>query len=429
MIRRPERLHKRRPRGILSPMSSGLAEIANGSVTSPRGFSAGAAPAGLKADGTPDVALLVSATSCATAGVFTKNAVRAAPVMYDAELLAERPGRIRAVAMNARVANACTGAPGLAAARAMAEAAEQAAGLPARTALVLSTGVIGVPLPLEQVAAGLYAAATHLSPDGGPDAARAIMTTDTRPKHCAVRFETPAGMITVGGIAKGAGMIHPNMATLLAVLTTDAAGEPAALQPLLRRVADRTFNAISVDGDTSTNDTVLLLAGGASGVDPARDGALWKAFEDAVQHVARVLALAIVADGEGASKLVEIQVVGAVSEAAAREVGRAVARSTLVKTAIYGADPNWGRILAAAGAAGVTLAVERLALQVGADGEWLTLASGGATAHADVTRARALFQQKTIRLRIDLGLGRAEAVVWTCDLTPDYVRINADYTS
>jgi len=411
-------------------MSSGLAEIANGSVTSPRGFSAAAAPAGLKADGTPDVALLVSATSCATAGVFTKNAVRAAPVIYDAELLAERPGRIRAVAMNARVANACTGAPGLAAARAMALAAEQAAGLPARTALVLSTGVIGVPLPLEQVAAGIRAAATHLSPDGGPDAARAIMTTDTRPKHCAVRFETPAGMITVGGIAKGAGMIHPDMATLLAVLTTDAAGEPAALQPLLRRVADRTFNAISVDGDTSTNDTVLLLAGGASGVDPARDGALWKAFEDAVQHVARVLALAIVADGEGASKFVEIQVVGAVSEAAAREVGRAVARSTLVKTAIYGADPNWGRILAAAGAAGVTLAVERLSLQVGdADGEWLTLASGGATAHADVTRARALFQQKTIRLRIDLGLGRAEAVVWTCDLTPDYVRINADYTS
>ena len=414
----------------MTPTPSALTEIPNGSVTSPRGFAAAAAHAGLKTDGAPDVALLVSATSCATAGVFTKNALRAAPVIYDADLLAERPGRMRAVAMNARVANACTGAPGLAAARAMAQAAEQAAGLPSRTALVLSTGVIGVPLPHEQIADGLRAAAGRLTPDGGPEVARAIMTTDTRPKHCAVRFETPAGMITVGGIAKGAGMIHPDMATLLAVLTTDAAGEPAALQPLLRRVADRTFNAISVDGDTSTNDTVLLLAGGASGVDPARDGALWKAFEDAVQHVARVLALAIVADGEGASKFVEIQVVGAVSEAAAREVGRAVARSTLVKTAIYGADPNWGRILAAAGAAGVTLAVERLSLQVGdADGEWLTLASGGATAHADVTRARALFQQKTIRLRIDLGLGRAEAVVWTCDLTPDYVRINADYTS
>jgi len=255
------------------------------------------------------------------------------------------------------------------------------------------------------------------------------MTTDTRPKHCAVRIGTPSGPITVGGIATGAGMIHPDMATLLGVLTTDAEVDAAALAPILRRVADRSFNAISVDGDTSTNDTVLLLAGGASGVDPARDGAVWKAFEDAVLHVARTLALAIVADGEGASKLVEIQVVGAVSESAAREVGRAIARSVLVKTAIYGADPNWGRILAAAGASGVTLATERLSLQAAADGEWLTLASGGAVAHADVGAARAIFQQKTIRLRVDLGLGRAEAVVWTCDLTPDYVRINADYTS
>jgi glutamate N-acetyltransferase / amino-acid N-acetyltransferase len=410
-------------------MPAALAEIPNGSFTSPRGFTAAAAHAGLKADGAPDVALLVSATSCATAGVFTKNELRAAPVVYDAELLAERPGRLRAVAMNARVANACTGAPGLAAARAMAQAAEHAAGLPPRTALVLSTGVIGVPLPIDRIAEGLRAAAEHLSPDGGPEAARAIMTTDTRPKHCAVRFETPAGMVTVGGIAKGAGMIHPDMATLLAVLTTDAVGEPATLQPLLRRVADRSFNSISVDGDTSTNDTTLLLAGGGSGVDPSRDGALWKTFEDAVQQVARSLALAIVADGEGASKFVEIHVVGAVSEAAAREVGRAIARSALVKTAIYGADPNWGRILAAAGAAGVPLAVERLSLQAAADGEWLTLATGGATAHPDAACARAIFQHKTIRLRIDLGLGRAEAVVWTCDLTPDYVRINADYTS
>ena len=411
-------------------MPAASVEIPDGSVTSPRGFTAAAAHAGLKSDGAPDVALLVSATSCATAGVFTKNVLRAAPVVYDADLLAERPGRIRAVAMNARVANACTGAPGLAAARAMAQAAEQAAGLPPRTALVLSTGVIGVPLPLEQITEGLRSAAERLAPDGGLDAARAIMTTDTRPKYCAVRFETPAGTITVGGIAKGAGMIHPDMATLLAVLTTDAAGEPATLQPLLRRVADRSFNAISVDGDTSTNDSVLLLASGASGVDPSRDGAVWKMFEEAVQQVARVLALAIVADGEGASKVLEIQVVGAVSEATAREVGRAIARSTLVKTAIYGGDPNWGRVLAAAGTAGVALAVERLSLQAASnDDRWLTLASGGATANPDASAARDIFRQKTIRLRVDLGLGRAEAVVWTCDLTPDYVRINADYTS
>src|SRR5256885_1615014 len=344
-------------------MTPTLVPLPDGSVTSPQGFTAAAAHAGLKADGALDVALLVSSASCATAGVFTKNAVRAAPVLYDADLLGERPGRMRAVAMNARVANACTGAAGLAAARAMAQVAEQAAGLPSRTALVLSTGVIGLPLPVEQVAEGLRQAATHLSREGGLDAARAIMTTDTRPKHHAVRLETAAGVITVGGIAKGAGMIHPDMATLLAVLTTDAAAEPAQLAPLLRRVADRTFNAISVDGDTSTNDTALLLANGTAGVDPARDGALWKLFEEAVQQVARHLALAVVTDGEGASKLLEIHVVGAASETAARELGRAVARSALVKTALYGADPNWGRVLAAAGAAGVSLNTDRLALQ------------------------------------------------------------------
>ncbi|PYO62182.1 MAG: ornithine acetyltransferase [Gemmatimonadetes bacterium] len=410
-------------------MTATLDSLPDGSVTSPRGFSAAAAHAGLKADGAPDVALLVSATSCATAGVFTRNAVRAAPVLYDADLLSERPGRVRAVAMNARVANACTGAAGLDAARAMAQAAEQAAGLPPRTALVLSTGVIGVPLPVAPVADGLRQAAARLSAEGGADAARAIMTTDTRPKHCAVRLDTPSGAITVGGIAKGAGMIHPDLATLLAVLTTDAVAEPATLAPLLHRVADRTFNAISVDGDTSTNDTVLLLANGTSGVDPARDGALWTQFEAAVQQVARTLALAIVADGEGATKVLEIHVVGGTSEKAAREIGRAIARSTLVKTAIYGADPNWGRVLAAAGAAGVPLTVDRLTLQAAEGDEWLTLATGGATANPDLGRARSVFQQKTIRLRLDLGVGRAEAVVWTCDLTPDYVRINADYTS
>lgn len=412
-------------------MSSAFAPLQDGSVTSPTGFTAAAAHAGLKADGALDVALVVSATSCATAGVFTRNAVRAAPVLYDADLLSERPGRVRAVAMNARVANACTGADGLEAARAMARAAEAAAGLPPRTALVLSTGVIGVPLPVDRVAAGLRDAAGRLSESGGADAARAIMTTDTRPKYCAVRLDTPSGPITIGGIAKGAGMIHPDMATLLGLITTDATSEPSVLAPLLKRVADRSFNAISVDGDTSTNDTVLLLANGASGIDPARDGATWKLFEEAVTDVARTLALAVVRDGEGATKLLEIHVVGAQTEAFAREVGRAIARSTLVKTAIYGADPNWGRVLAAAGAAGVPLTPDKIGLQAAADGidGWITLAAGGATAHPDAARARAVFQQDTIRLRLDLGVGRAEAVVWTCDLTPDYVRINSDYTS
>ena len=414
-------------------MPAAYAPIPDGSVTSPGGFAAAAAHAGLKTDGALDVALLVSATSCATAGVFTRNALRAAPVVYDADLLSERPGRIRAVAMNARVANACTGAAGLEAARAMARCAEEAAGLPPRTALVLSTGVIGVPLPVDIVKNGLREAAKQLSATGGADAARAIMTTDTRPKHHAVRLETPGGPITIGGIAKGAGMIHPDMATLLAVITTDATSEPGVLGPFLRRVADHTFNAISVDGDTSTNDTVLLLANGTAGVDPSRDGTTWKLFEEAMTEVARTLALAIVQDGEGATKQLQIHVVGAQTEAHAREVGRAIARSSLVKTAIYGGDPNWGRVLAAAGAAGVPLVADRLSLVAATtpdgEGEWLTLASAGATALADLARARKIFQQKTIRLRLDLGLGRAEAMVWTCDLSPDYIRINADYTS
>jgi len=411
--------------------ASVFSRIDGGSATSPGGFTAGAAHAGLKADGALDVALLVSATSCATAGVFTKNAMRAAPVVYDAEMLADRPGRIRAVAMNARVANACTGAAGLEAARAMARAAEEAAGLPPLTALVLSTGVIGVPLPVDKVSRGLQDAAKKLSPEGGAEAARAIMTTDTRPKHCAVRLETPHGPIVIGGMAKGAGMIHPDMATLLGVLTTDAVSEPGTLRAFWKRIVDRTFNAISVDGDTSTNDTVLFLANGHAGFDPSRDSATWKLFEEAATEVARTLALAVVQDGEGATKQLQIQVVGAQTEAHAREVGRAIARSMLVKTAIFGGDPNWGRVLAAAGVAGVALIPDRITLEAESanGGHWLTLATGGATALADPARARAIFEQKDIRLRLDLGIGRAEAVVWTCDLSPDYVKINSDYTS
>src|SRR2546425_1190613 len=256
-------------------MTATIAPLEGGSVTSPLGFTAAAAHAGLKAGGVSDVALLVSATSCATAGLFTRNAVRAAPVLYDSDLLSERPGRIRAVAMNARVANACTGAQGLAAARAMAQAAEQAAGLPPRTALVLTTGVIGVPLPVDQIAAGLRAAAARLSADGGPDVARAIMTTDTRPKHSAVRTDTPAGAIPACGNATG----------------------------------------------------------------------------------------------RGTTKLVEIHGTGAPTETAAGEGGRAIARSGLVKGGVYGADPNWGGILAAAGAAGVGINPDKLSLAAAADGE------------------------------------------------------------
>lgn len=408
--------------------------IPDGSVTSPQGFTAAAVAAGLKGQGEPDVALVVSASPCTAAGVFTQNRVRAAPVLYDEALLKERPGRVRGVVMNAKVANACTGEAGLKAAEAMARAAETALDLPARTMLVLSTGVIGVPLPLNRIEAGIAKAAKRLSPDQGPAVARAIMTTDTKPKHVAVRVETAAGTLTVGGIAKGAGMIHPNMATMLGLITTDAAVEVAQLQDVLRRVTDRTFNAITIDGDTSTNDTVLMLANGATEIAIRRDLEGWKAFEEAVSWVARELALMIVRDGEGATRFVELTVTGAPTEAMARDIGRAIARSTLVKTAIAGGDPNWGRVLAAAGASGAPVDPERLGLAVralpnggAAPGEWLELARGGATAGASDAEAKRVFAAKSLALRLDLAMGGAEATVWTCDLSEGYVKINAHY--
>lgn len=413
-----------------------LERLPDGSVTSPKGFHAAGVAAGMKDEGQLDVGMLVSATPCAAAGVFTRNRVRAAPVVYDEALLNERPGRLRGVVMNSRIANACTGERGLRAAEAMVRAAESALELPARTMLVLSTGVIGVQVPVQKVERAIQRAAKHMSPAGGADLARAIMTTDTRPKHLAVRVETAGGVITVGGMAKGAGMIHPDMATMLGVITTDAAVEVAALRDLLRRVADRTFNAITVDGDTSTNDTVLMLANGASEIAIGRDLEGWKAFGDAVAGVARELALMIVRDGEGATRFVELTVAGAATEAMAREIGRAIARSTLVKTALAGGDPNWGRILAAAGAAGHPIVPERVQLTAqrraeggGPAGDWLTLAQDGATADADEQAAREIFAAPEVALRLDLGMGGAEATVWTCDLSEEYFRINAHYRS
>lgn len=416
---------------------SGVELSFEGGVTSPLGFAAAAVSAGLKPRGELDLGLLVSQTSCSTAGVFTQNRVRAAPVIYDEALLHERPGRIRGVVMNSRVANACTGEQGLKAAEAMAQAAEQALGLPSRTMLVLSTGVIGVQLPLGLIEKGVQRAAKRLDRETGGEAlARAIMTTDTRPKSLAARFLVNGRTVTVGGVAKGAGMVHPNLATMLAVIATDAVVEVAQLQDLLRRVADRTFNAITIDGDTSTNDAVLILANGASEVAVGRDLEGWRQFEEAVFMVARELALMIVKDGEGATRFVELTVTGAPTEVMAREIGRAIARSTLVKTALAGGDPNWGRILAAAGASGFQIVAERLHLSVRADSKessgsplWITLAENGAAAEVDERSLAPLFEAPELALRLDLGMGSAEATVWTCDLSEEYVRINARYRS
>ena len=367
-----------------------------------------------------DMALIVSDHPCNAAGVFTQNQFPAAPVLFDKEVLASNPRGIQAVVINAGNANACTGAQGLADATTSARLVDETLGLPANATLVLSTGVIGLPLPMEKIEGGIDAAVAGLrrSRDGLALASQAIMTTDTKPKTAS----RSAGAATLLGIAKGAAMIHPNMATLLAVVVTDAAVEPDALQAMLRRAADRSFNAITVDGDQSTNDTLLVLANGLAGaVDPA-------AFEQALTEVCQSLAQQMVRDAEGASKFVTVRVTGAADEDAARAVAKTVATSLLVKTAVYGGDPNWGRVLMAAGNSGVSIDPARVALWFAGDGgQPLQVVANGAPLTYNEADAAAIFASADLAVRLDLGAGNAEATVWTSDLTHDYVTLNAHY--
>ena len=401
--------------------------LPDGSATSPQGFSAAAVAAGIKQSGRPDLVLLVSDRECAAAGVFTRNRVAAAPVLLDRETLAAGRAALRGVIINAGNANACTGEPGLADAREMQRLAAAAAGAQPGQFLVMSTGVIGVPLPMERVRAGVDAAAPRLSAAGGAAAAEAIMTTDTHPKRAALELALAGGRVRLGGMAKGAGMIHPDMATLLAVLTTDAAVPPDDLDSLLREAVAVSFNAISVDGDTSTNDTVLLLANGASGV--ALAGAADRAlFAAALTELCLQLAQMIVRDGEGATRFVTLVVSGAATAADARRAADAIATSPLVKTAFAGGDPNWGRILAAAGRSGAEVDPQRLGLWVGAPGaEPQQLVRQGTPAPFREADAAAVFALPEFTVRVDLGLGEGTATLWTTDLSHDYVTINADY--
>ena len=367
-----------------------------------------------------DMALIVSDQPCNAAGVFTQNQFPAAPVLFDKEALARNPRGIQAVVINAGNANACTGAQGLADAAASARLVEKTLGLPANATLVLSTGVIGLPLPMEKIEGGIGAAVAGLRPshDGLALASQAIMTTDTKPKTASRQV----GAATLLGIAKGAAMIHPNMATLLAVVVTDAVVEPDALQAMLRRAADRSFNAITVDGDQSTNDTLLVLANGLAGaVDPA-------AFEQALTEVCQSLAQQMVRDAEGASKFVTVRVTGAADEDAARAVAKTVATSLLVKTAVYGGDPNWGRVLMAAGNSATAINPARVALWFAGDGgQPLQVVANGAPLTYSEADAAAIFACADLAVHLDLGAGDAEATVWTSDLTHDYVTLNAHY--
>lgn len=405
---------------------AGSMQETDGSVTSPAGWRAATAACGLRDGPGADLALVVSGRDCTAAGLFTRNLVAAAPVEVDRELLQSNADRVRAVVINAGIANACTGEQGLAVARGTQSAAAAELGCQPHQVLVMSTGVIGAQLDLAKVSAGLEAAAASLSATSGAAAAEAIMTTDRRPKQRAVRVGDPAGSYTVGGIAKGAGMIHPDMATMLTLLTTDADVDAPRLQELLAAAVDRSFHRISIDGDTSTNDTVLLLANGASGVRPSTEAG--GSFARALDWICGELALEIVRDGEGASRQLELWISGAVSEEEALLAARAIATSPLVKTALAGGDPNWGRVVAAAGRSGAQLDPGRLALWVGsADLAQTQLVEKGAAVAGAEGAAAAAFQSDQLTLRLDLGVGEAETCFWTTDLTHDYVSINAEY--
>jgi glutamate N-acetyltransferase/amino-acid N-acetyltransferase len=394
-------------------------------VTAPLGFRAGAASAGIK-PGTrrDDLALVVSDRAAVAAGVFTTNRVQAAPVLWSRRVV-DGAGRVRAVLLNSGNANACTGAAGERATRSSAARVAAALGCAPDAVLVASTGVIGVPLPVERLVAGVPALCRALRPTapGGAAAAHAILTTDTRVKQAAARVRAGGRTYTVGGMAKGAGMIHPQMATLLAVITTDAPLARAPAQRLLRAAVDDSFNAVTVDGDTSTNDCVLLLANGVAG--GRMNATATKAVERALRHVCGTLAEAIAADGEGARKVLVVRVAGARSRDDARQVARTVAASNLVKTAVHGGDPNWGRVLAAAGRAGVRLDPRALDLRIGGH---LVAWHGAAHSRGERGAARHL-RGRRVTFDLRIGAGKATATALGSDLSADYVRINAHYRS
>lgn len=385
--------------------------VTEGSPLPVTGFRLCATHAGLKKNGDLDMALVHSTPPARAAAVFTQNRFQGAPVLYGQAVL-KQSDTVAAVVVNSRIANAATGEEGLRNAADTAEAVRAALNLPTDTGIMpMSTGVIGAQLPMDKIRDGI--AALALAPDNPSAAARAIMTTDTRPKMAGVTI----GDVTMWGFAKGAGMIHPDMATMLAVVLTDAEVSKADLQAALSRATEVSFNAVSVDGDTSPNDTCLVLANGARGpIDPTL-------FQEALTRVCQSLARQIAFDGEGARHHVTVEVTGAVSDTDARTIGRTIATSPLVKTAIFGRDANWGRIISAAGRAGVAFDPDRARLRLGP----LEVFQQGAPVIFDEARALELLSETDVTLHLGCGLGDGHATVWTCDLTPEYVDVNAAY--
>ena len=403
-------------------------------VTFARGFRAGTAACGIKAftagasaiptDQRDDLCVIHSARSCDTGGVFTTNKVKSASVVID-QLHLQR-NRVQALTINSGNANACTGAQGFKDALLMAKLSADRLDLDPDQVLVSSTGVIGRYLPMTAVKSGIAQACESLSAEAGEAAARAIMTTDTKPKTAQVEVDLGGIPVRIGGMCKGSGMIHPNMATMLAYITTDAAVEAGLMAEMVGAVANRSFNLVSIDGDSSTNDSFLILANGAAGNEPVRAGTVEaERLEAGLTQVAKELSRAIARDGEGATRLITVRVLDAASDADARLAARAVASSSLVKTAVHGGDPNWGRIVCALGYSGAELALDRLHLSVGG----LVVFERGSGVDVDLAAVRRAFEQPEIEIVANLGLAEGSAESWGCDLSEEYVRINADYTT
>ena len=396
-----------------------------GGITAVPGVLASGIPCGIKASGKKDLALIYSSTPARAAAVFTTNQVKGAPVQVSMEHMKERT--IQAIVASSGCSNVCTGEQGIRDAREMTAIVGDLLKIPARHVLVASTGVIGRPLPMEKIRAGLPKLVKSLSPQGGRSAAEGILTTDTGPKEAALRLEVGGRPVTHGGIAKGVGMIEPHMATMFCFLATDAVVSPDALDAALRRAVAQSFNRITVDCDQSTSDTVALLANGLAENQVLEKGSRGlRQFRQGLEAITERLAKLLVKDGEGATKLVSIHVRGARSRREARLAARSVANSLLVKTAINGQDPNWGRIMMALGKSAAVVRADRVSI---AFDDEPVVAAGQLRQGARLDRVREIMAGREFSIQIDLGLGRGEEQVWTCDLSEEYVRINAKYTT
>ena len=391
-------------------------------VTFAKGFTAAGVKAGIKKSGNLDVAVIYTKTQAVVAGTFTQNKVAAAPVYVSKEVVAT--GTAHAIVANAGCANACTGQQGLDDAHKMAQIAADELGVNADDVIVGSTGVIGVNLPMDKLEAGIKDAVANLSADGSDNAGRAIITTDTHSKSVTCEFELSGKTVRMGAIAKGSGMIRPNMATMLCYITTDIAIDQALLQKAVSGCVEKSFNMISVDGDMSTNDIVIVLANGeANNAKITEENADYQIFFDKLMMLCTELAKQIAADGEGASKFLTINVKGAKSFADAKTVGMAIANSPLVKTAFFGEDPNWGRVICAVGYSGADMVPEKTVVKFGG----ITIFANGTGATYDEKALAHVMKEKDIVIDIELNMGQEDATVWSCDLSYEYVKINGEY--